>query len=121
MDLATRIRPARQAVLRWTVVVLASAVLFGPPAHADLASLDQPADQEEMEQRIAEYSRQMRSAPRQARLYVHRGHAYSSCAVRPGDRRLPHRACARPQPGRAYFGRGMASDATARSTLASPI
>lgn len=49
MNLAARIRPARQALVRRTMVVLAGAALFGPPAQADLAGLDQPADREETE------------------------------------------------------------------------
>jgi tetratricopeptide (TPR) repeat protein len=92
--------------------VLPLVLLLGLPAAvalADLAGLDKPADGEAMQVRVETITRQIRSRPDVATLYVQRGEAYFklhafdkaiedySTAIRLDDRQDD-----------AYFGRGMA-------------
>jgi tetratricopeptide (TPR) repeat protein len=93
----------------WGQVVMA--LLWQPVSlvFADLASLDKPADGEAMQARVESITRQIRSRPEVAALYVQRGEAYFklhafdqaiadfSTAIRLDDRQDD-----------AYFGRGMA-------------
>jgi len=103
-----RIRAVRSIKLLVVAAVLAGSE-SAAAALSDLAVLDRSADAGEMQERIAALDRQIRDMPREAALYVRRGHA--RFRLRDFDGAIEDYSAALEIDGKqdeAWFGRGMA-------------
>ena len=69
-------RVTTHAAVRTCALLALAAMLGWFDAAAEIAGLDDPASQEEIEKLVEDYNRRLFAEPGQARLYVKRGNAY---------------------------------------------